>query len=125
VPPPAEFRRRPQGIGPAGSTVLNWTLGRNKYQSRESRAQVRRVLMESWDPIGVRRIDQAPDEYDRYVGVVYVMLMDQQAARQATAAYLYDIAANYMGLGNSPDLSERSDQAAELIVALRPIFRTR
>jgi hypothetical protein len=52
--------------------------GRNKYQSRESRARVREILMREWDPIGVSGVPEAADEYDRYVGTVYVMLMDQQ-----------------------------------------------
>ncbi len=98
--------------------------GRNKYQSRENRAKIRQTLMDSWDPIGVRGIEETQDEYDRYVGVVYVMLMEQQATQQAIAAYLYDIATNYMGLTATPDLAERSDQAAELIVGLRPTFQT-
>ncbi len=48
--------------------------GRNKYQSRENRAEVREVLMREWDPIGVRDCADAQDEYDAYVGKVYVML---------------------------------------------------
>jgi hypothetical protein len=55
--------------------------GRNKYQSRESRARVREILMREWDPIGVSGVPEAADEYDRYVGTVYVMLMDHRATR--------------------------------------------
>lgn len=32
---------------------------RNKYQSRENRAKVREVLMQEWDPIGVRNVPEA------------------------------------------------------------------
>jgi len=44
--------------------------GRNKHQSRENRARVREILMRDWDPIGVSRVPEAADEYDRYVGKV-------------------------------------------------------
>src|SRR5712691_11246513 len=96
--------------------------GRNKYQSRENRAKVREVLMEEWDPIGVRDAPQAQDEYDSYVGRVYVMLMNERATREAIAAYLFDIAADHMGLGIQPGLAERCDQTAAILVGLRPQF---
>jgi len=96
--------------------------GRNEYQSRENRARVREVLMQEWDPIGVRDVPQARDEYDRYVGEVYVMLMDQRATEQTIAAYLYDTAINYMGLSPRPELAARSTRAAKLLVSLRPTF---
>ncbi len=98
--------------------------GRNKYQSRENRARVREVLMQEWDPIGVRDVPQAQDEYDDYVGEVYVMLMDQRATEQEITAYLYDIATNYMELSPRPELVERSARVAKLLVALRPTFET-
>jgi hypothetical protein len=98
--------------------------GRNKYQSRENRAQVRRVLMDEWDPIGVRDAPEAQDEYDRYVAEVYVMLMDQRATPGAIAAHLYDRAINYIGVPDRPEVFERSRRAAELLTALRPSFET-
>jgi hypothetical protein len=100
------------------------THGRNKYQSRENRARVREVLMQEWDPIGVRDAPHAQDEYDRYVGQVYVMLMDQRATEQAIATYLYDAATNYIGLSPRPELAVRSARTAKLLVALRPTFET-
>ena len=96
--------------------------GRNKYQSRENRAKVREILMQEWDPIGVRGVPEAQDEYDSYVGRVYVMLMDEGATREAIAAYLFDIAAHYMGLGPRPELAERSSRTAAVLVAMRPQF---
>jgi len=98
--------------------------GRNKYQSRESRAKVRQVLMDSWDLIGVRDVPEAQDEYDRYVGEVYVMLMDQRATAQAIAFHLFDIAVNHMCLPDRPGLAERSARTAALLVELRPTFET-
>jgi hypothetical protein len=42
----------------------------DKETSREVRRNIRRVLMERWDPIGVNGIPEAQDEYDSYIGGV-------------------------------------------------------
>jgi len=64
--------------------------------------------MDVWDPIGVRDVPEVQDEYDRYVGEIYVMLMDQRAAQQAVADHLHDTAVNYIGVPDRPQLIERS-----------------
>jgi hypothetical protein len=43
---------------------------REKELWRDQRSQVRDILMEHWDPIGVSGIPEAADEYDTYVGYV-------------------------------------------------------
>lgn len=98
--------------------------GRNKYQSRESRQRVRAVLMEHWDPIGVRGIPAASDEYDRYVGEVYVMLMDHRASEGEIEQYLYDTATDYMGLTPHDALETRCTTTAQILVGMRPQFET-
>jgi hypothetical protein len=98
--------------------------GRNKYQSRESRARVREILMREWDPIGVAGVPEAADEYDTYVGTVYVMLMDQRASEQQLASYLYNIAADYIGITATPDLAKRCDNTAAVLISVRPEFET-
>jgi hypothetical protein len=98
--------------------------GRNKYQSRENRAKVREVLMEHWDPIGVKNSPGAEDEYDAYVGKIYVMLIDERATPEAITDYLYDIATNYMGLTARPEILERSAGTAKILTGLRPQFET-
>jgi hypothetical protein len=100
------------------------THGRNKYQSRENRARVRQILMRDWDPIGIAAIPEAADEYDRYVGRAYVMLMDERATATDIASYLFEVATERMGLTETQDLTERSDRAARTLVALRPEFET-
>jgi hypothetical protein len=62
--------------------------GRNKYQLRENRQRVRTVLNEHWDPIGIVGNPNLDDEYDRYVGAVYVMLMDDRMPEDAINKYL-------------------------------------
>ena len=82
--------------------------GRNKYQSRENRARVRRILLHDWDPIGIQDVPEANDEYDRYADKAHVMLMDDRATADMIAAYLYEIAAEHMGLGHNQRLAEVS-----------------
>lgn len=98
--------------------------GRNKYQSRENRQRVRAVLIEHWDPIGVSDIPEASDEYDRYVGEVYVMLMDHRASESEIEQYLYDTATDYMGLDPHDALEKRCATTAQILVGMRPQFET-
>lgn len=98
--------------------------GRNKYQSREHRLTVRLILMEHWDPIGVKGIEDASDEYDVYVDHVYVMMMDEQASANEIADYLFETATNHMGLSNTARLRAVSEQAARMIVARRAEIET-
>jgi hypothetical protein len=72
--------------------------GRNKYQSRENRQRVRAALNEHWDPIGVAGNHGLDDEYDSYVGTVYVMLMDRRTPEDAINQYLYETATGHIGL---------------------------
>lgn len=37
--------------------------------------KIREVLLKEWDPIGVRAIPEAQDEYDAYVPTLYSMLI--------------------------------------------------
>ncbi len=80
--------------------------------------------MREWDPVGVAGIPEAADEYDDYVGRVYVMLMDERATVEQITAYLLDTATDHMGLSHSPPLAGRCDQAARTLVSLRPNFET-
>jgi hypothetical protein len=82
--------------------------------------------MRDWDPIGVAGVEKAVDEYDSYVGRVYVMMMDERANAEAIAAYLFEIATEHMGLpaGNA-ELAQRSAKAAAALVALRTDFEAR
>jgi hypothetical protein len=96
--------------------------GRNKYQSRENRHRIRQVLMEHWDPIGVRGIPEASDEYDHYVDELYVMLMDQRASEAAINAYLFTTATEHMALSPSDAGAAACANTASVLVALRPEF---
>jgi len=76
---------------------------------------VRRLLMDEWDPIGVRGIPEAADEYDVYVGVVGRML-HEGATADGIEAYLRGIREDYMGLGPSKNGEVRDREVAHRLL---------
>jgi hypothetical protein len=95
------------------------TNGRDRYRSRENRRLVRELFMRDWDPIGVRDVPQAQDEYDAYVAKAYVMLVDETATVDDLAHYLASIE-EYMGLTATTRSVERCRRVAEALIALKP-----
>jgi hypothetical protein len=93
--------------------------GRDKHQSRHTRELVRQILLNDWDPIGVRDEPAASDEYDRYADRAYVMLMDERATVETIAAYVDMIASERMGLGRNQRGTEISRHVAEKLAVLR------
>lgn len=75
--------------------------------------------MREWDPIGVRDVAEAQDEYDAYVGKAYVVLVDEAATVDEMERYLLSVE-NHMGFTSSMRGAERCRRAAEALVALRP-----
>ena len=78
--------------------------------------------MREWDPIGVRGIPEAADEYDSYVGKAYVMLLDEHANAATIEAYLLEIATKHMGMDASDNLIARCARTASQLIELRPVF---
>jgi len=55
--------------------------------SREARAKeiqraIGEVLLRNWDPLGVKDVPEAKDEYDSYVGGVYRLIASGASAKQ-------------------------------------------
>ena len=46
-----------------------------KAESRRIRVQIRRVLLHTWDPIGIHDEPNAQDEYEGYIGRIYELLV--------------------------------------------------
>ena len=65
-------------------------------RAREIQVAIARVLLEDWDPIGIRDVPEAQDEYDDYVGAIYRLLADGASA-MAIAQHLCSIERNSMG----------------------------
>jgi len=74
----------------------------DKYASREFRRQIGRVLLQAWDPIGVRDFPDAADEYEPYVYGAFRLLLDG-ASDAAIAAYLLGVERERMGLDGTPE----------------------
>jgi hypothetical protein len=75
--------------------------------------------MNEWDPIGVRGMPEAADEYDRYVGVVGAMLREGSGA-DAIAHYLTTVRVERMGLGPG---EARADQERSVAARLVEVWR--
>ena len=58
-----------------------------KEESRRIRGEIRGVLLNVWDPIGIKDEPQAQDEYDDYLGQIFELLT-QQKSDDAIADYL-------------------------------------
>ena len=66
-------------------------------KAREIQERIRQVLLHDWDPIGVADIEEAQDEYDSYVGLVY-RLLASPASEDELIAELRHIEVVRMGL---------------------------
>jgi hypothetical protein len=97
--------------------------GRDKYRSRENRRLLRELFMHEWDPIGVRDVPEAQDEYDNYIGEAYVLLMDRGATAEDMEGYLRGVE-DYMGLTQTRGMVDRRQRVAEALIALRETFLT-
>ena len=86
----------------------------DKYESRRIRADIRYVLMQVWDPIGVKDEPNAQDEYDSYLGSVYELLVGG-ASDDRIAEYLLSIVTDRM------ELPAKIGDMTETVAALRHI----
>ncbi len=86
-------------------------------QARQIQEEIRRVLMECWDPIGVQGIPEAADEYDSYVGGVYRLLASHATAEEI-AKHLWDIEVYRMGLASRPGGLERVRPVTQKLLAI-------
>lgn len=68
---------------------------------RRQRAEIRQILMDHWDPIGVRDLEGPEDEYDRYVGEVVAALRDN-APISKIEEFLRWVVTEQMGMSVDP-----------------------
>ncbi len=79
---------------------------------------VKLILHWVWDPIGVRGIEEAADEYDSYAVPVFELL-ERRSPSQEIAAYLTYIESERMELKPHRD---RADEVAILLMELHAQF---
>ena len=84
----------------------------DKAKMRAAKLQMRRVLLEEWDPIGVRDEPMAQDEYDSYLGGLYDLL-SRDASDLQIAQHLNEIETVNMG-GNARSFEELLSVAQSL-----------
>jgi hypothetical protein len=84
-------------------------------ESGRVRDQIRHILLNVWDPIGVRDEPNAQDEYDGYVGKLYELLVTKTPDAELID-YLHWAAHDQMGF----DAATKSDMV-ETVEALRKI----
>ncbi len=78
-------------------------------------AAIKQELLKNWDPIGVKDIPEAQDEYDSYVPKIYKMLI-QRKTKQEIFDYLWWIETEHMGLsGNRQSTDACADRLLSLI----------
>jgi hypothetical protein len=77
------------------------------WWKRSGARELRRILMDEWDPIGVRGVAEAADEYDSYLPELVGRLRDG-ATDEEIAGYLTWIEEDRMGLGRSSAARERN-----------------
>jgi|WetSurMetagenome_2_1015567.scaffolds.fasta_scaffold08440_12 hypothetical protein len=87
----------------------------NHARARDIQKAIRLVLLHDWDPIGVKDVAEAKDEYDGYVGAVY-RLLASGATDDAIVEYLRKVEAEDMGL--SPATPAGLHAVAEKLRAL-------
>ena len=75
----------------------------NQERARQIQAEIREVLLKQWDPIGVADEPNAQDEYDSYVGFVYLLLR-RGATSEEIATHLARV--QELEIGLPADMSE-------------------
>ena len=85
---------KPRG---SANSDFEFRVATNKQKSRKVSADIRRVLLDVWDPIGIRDEPRAQDEYDSYIGRIYHLLVEG-AAEEKLIEYLYWVETDQMGL---------------------------
>jgi hypothetical protein len=76
---------------------------------------LRKLLLDEWDPIGIRRLHGPEDEYDIYLGEI-LHLLDTNATADELADFLRTVEIGRMGLSqkHTPDRTP----VAKSIIAL-------
>ena len=68
----------------------------DKEESHRIRGQIRHVLLNVWDPIGIKDEPNAQHEYDGYIGHLYGLLIGN-ATEAELSNYLHWVAHDRMG----------------------------
>ena len=81
----------------------------------EYQKQIKKILMEDWDPIGVSDEPEAQTEYDNYIPHIYSQLIHDRP-REEIFENLWKVETNSMGLPGDRRVTEK---AVESLIKLR------
>lgn len=78
--------------------------------------RIREILMNHWDPIGIKQLPEAQGEYDLYVPDVEVLL-SKRASAEVISEYLVWVEQERMGLTlrDNERISEATNELLKLI----------
>jgi hypothetical protein len=87
----------------------------DKQKSRRIRAEIRRALLDHWDPIGIKDEPHAQDEYDAYLGGIYDLLVGG-ASDQELSDHLWKIIEERISIHPQAGATARTVQALRNIM---------
>lgn len=76
-----------------------------QQQQRMHFDAIRPILLKEWDPIGVSEIKGAQDEYNRYAGLIYKLLIDRKPELEVFNV-LWCLETEHMGLTGNRQATE-------------------
>ena len=91
---------------------MNMERAIDKDRLRRLKLELRRTLMQLWDPIGVKDDPMAADEYDMYLGEIYGLL-SRHVTDVEMAEHLRKIETERMGFAEQ-QTTDRLDVARAL-----------
>jgi hypothetical protein len=94
-------------------------MGIDKEESRRIRNDIRQVLLQVWDPIGIQDEPNAQDEYDLYVDGIYGLLLRGATDKEITN-HLWRIIEERIEIHPQSGATERTIQALRAIQIPRP-----
>jgi hypothetical protein len=74
-------------------------------QSALLHRKIREILLKEWDPIGVRDIPEAQDEYDSYIAKIHNLLSSEKPLLEIFN-YLWWLETEHMGLPGNKKRTE-------------------
>jgi hypothetical protein len=85
-----------------------------KQESRQIKREIRRILTQVWDPIGVKQESNAQDEYDSYLSDIFDLLT-RRVSDDAIEDHLWNIITERMAL------PAKKEDMKDTVIALRQI----
>ncbi len=90
----------------------------DRNQPKDELQQVRTILLQDWDPIGIESVLEAHEDSDSYARDILAALSQAETTVNKIAAHLLRIATVDMKLPVSPALVDRSAHAAERLMKI-------